>query len=63
VLLYEFSPKLFGFKYSVKTGGSLHLVVGICKFVTETHRRGSRNFWWGGDDMDEEKIGRGLGPL
>jgi hypothetical protein len=23
-------------------------------------RRGSRNFWWG-DDMDEEKIGRGLG--
>jgi hypothetical protein len=24
------------------------------------NRRGSRNFWWG-DDMDEEKIGRGLG--
>jgi hypothetical protein len=24
-------------------------------------RRGSRNFWWG-DDMDDEKIGRGLGP-
>jgi hypothetical protein len=23
-------------------------------------RHGSRNFWWG-DDMDEEKIGRGLG--
>jgi hypothetical protein len=23
-------------------------------------RRGSRNFWWG-HDMDEEKIGRGLG--
>jgi phage gp46-like protein len=30
-------------------------IYGIC-----TCRRGSRNFWWG-DDMDEEKIGRGLG--
>jgi hypothetical protein len=29
--------------------------------VTSTCRRGSRNFWWGGDDMEEEKIGRGLG--
>jgi hypothetical protein len=28
--------------------------------LTDSRRRGSRNFWWG-DDMDEEKIGRGLG--
>jgi hypothetical protein len=28
--------------------------------IKPASRRGSRNFWWG-DDMDEEKIGRGLG--
>jgi hypothetical protein len=32
----------------------------ICRYRNIKLRRGSRNFWWG-DDMDEEKIGRGLG--
>jgi hypothetical protein len=33
-------------------------------FIFFYDRRGSRNFWWRKnrtDDMDEEKIGRGLG--
>jgi hypothetical protein len=57
---FEFSTKL-RFTDFLKT----RLLTEFCFNITEhllvkKCRRGSRNFWWG-DDMDEEKIGGGLG--